>query len=250
MKTRNILLIVEGKITEVEMFEKLGQLFLDKRTQLKFFVYKSNIYSLYHKIKEYDEFTDTISILKDLATNSKDKAVLNGKFSEIYLVFDYDPQETAYSDEKIMEMVNLFSDETEFGKLYINYPMMESYKDHKNFDLSEFVSKRVDLENLSSESYKAYIEENGYKRSIDKYTQRHFKLLCKINACKTNYILNQKIKFPTKQEYEVFLEQKWILEMQIDSKNSEGSFYVLNTSSMFLLDYFGDKYYREISAIK
>ena len=232
------------------MFAKLGQLFLDNKTQLKFFVYKSNIYSLYHKIKEYDEFTDTISILKDLATDSKDREVLSGKFSEIYLVFDYDPQETAYSDEKIMEMVQLFSDETEFGKLYINYPMMESYRDHKNFDLSEFVPKRVDLENLSSESYKAYIEENGYKRNIDKYTQRHFKLLCKINACKANYILNQKIKFPTKQEYEVFLGQKWILAKQIVLKNNESSFYVLNTSSMFLLDYFGDKYYREINDIK
>ena len=250
MKTRNILLIVEGKITEVEMFEKLGQLFLDNRTQLKFLVYKSNIYSLYHKIKEYEEFTDTISVLRDLATDSNEKAVLNGKFSEIYLVFDYDPQETAYSDGKIMEMVSLFSDETEFGKLYINYPMMESYKDHKNFDLNDFANKKVDLENLSSESYKAYIEESGYKRNIDKYTQRHFKLLCKINACKANHILREEIKFPTKQEYELYLGQKWILAKQIVLKNSEGRFYVLNTSSMFLLDYFGDKYYREISAIK
>ena len=35
-------------------------------------------------------------------------------------------------NKKIKQMINFFDNETEHGKLYINYPMIESYKHFKN----------------------------------------------------------------------------------------------------------------------
>lgn len=246
MKNRNILLIVEGETTEVEVFNKIGALFFDRKTKLIFYPYKSNIYSLYQKIKEYDELTSTIEILKEIAPNKKMRSILNINFSEIFLIFDFDPQEPAYSDRKIIELTSLFDNETEFGKLYINYPMMESLRDHNNFDLINYLSRHVSLENLSSDSYKDYIKKNGYKKNLDKMTIRHFKKLSKLNITKTNYILNNKKEMPDFNDYHRISNQMLILDKQLSQKNSKNEISVLNTCMMFIVDYFGEKYYKDI----
>lgn len=249
MKNRNILLIVEGEITEVEVFNKISALFFDRKTKLIFYPYKSNIYSLYQKIKEYDELTSTIEILKEIAPNKKMRSVLNINFSEIYLIFDFDPQEPAYSDVKIKELTSLFDNETEFGKLYINYPMMESFRDHNNFDLMDYLSRSISLENLTSNNYKKFIIENGYKKNLDKLTIRHFKKLSKLNITKANYIINNNKEMPNFNDYYNISNQKSILDKQIIQKKSQNRIYVLNTCMMFIVDYFSKKIYKDIKKI-
>lgn len=246
LKTRNILLIVEGEVTEINVFDKIGDLFFDKTTKLDFFAYKSNIYSLYQKIKEYKEYTTTIDILKEIATDKKSKKLLNKKFSEIYLIFDFDPQEPAYSDKKIIELVNFFNDEIEFGKLYINYPMMESFRDHTNFNIKDFLNRKVKIDGLTSEIYKSYITQNGYKRNIANMTIRHFKLLSKMNIIKSNFIINNSKTMPEYSNFEHISNQLNILMKQIEIKNSTNSIFVLNTCMMFIIDYFGQRYYGDL----
>lgn len=246
MKNRNILLLVEGEVAEVKAFERIGELFFDKNTQLRFFAYKSNIYSLYQKIIADEEFTSTIGILKEIATTKEDRKILNLKFSEIYLIFDFDPQEPAYSDKKIKDLVALFNNETEFGKLYVNYPMMESMRDHHNFDINDFLYRTVQLEGLSSEGYKDYIKKHGYQRAISNLTEKHFKKMSKINIIKTNYMICNKMNFPALDEFVYVTNQNNILDIQIKEKNTKNLFFVLNTCMFFLVDYFGQKYYNDI----
>ena len=60
----------------------------------------------------------------------KDKR-LDTLFSQVFLFFDYDFQNRigAQKVNNILdEMLDFFDDETENGKLYINYPMIESLK--------------------------------------------------------------------------------------------------------------------------
>ena len=70
MKIRNILLIVEGERTEVDVFNRIGSLFFDKKTKFQFYVYGTNLYSLYKKIKKDAGFTSTIGALKEMPGNS------------------------------------------------------------------------------------------------------------------------------------------------------------------------------------
>ncbi len=246
LKSRNILLLVEGKVTEVEVFKQIGKLFFDKNTKLIFFAYQSNIYSLYQKIKDYDEFTSTIDILKEIATTKEDIDTLKLKFSEIYLIFDFDPQEPAYSDIKIKELVQTFNNETEFGKLYINYPMMESMRDHKNFDVKDFLQRTVSLIGLSSKGYKEHIANTGYSKSINSMTVRHLKKMSKLNIIKANHMVYNEDRFPPFDDFEYIANQKTILEKQINEKNTTNTFFVLNTCMFFIVDYFGQKYYDDI----
>lgn len=242
-------MIVEGEVTEVEVFNRIGNLFFDRKTKLNFYPYKSNLYSLYQKIEEYEEMTSTIEILKEIAPNKKSRSILNKNFSEIYLIFDFDPQESAYSDSKIKKLALRFNNETEFGKLYINYPMMESMRDHHNFDINEYLQKRVQLQGLSSESYKFHISHNGYNKPTTKMTIKHFKLLTKMNVIKANNILTDSKVLPEYSQYQDISNQINILLKQIEEKNKSRSFYVLNTCMFFIIDYFGQKIFKDIKKV-
>lgn len=43
-------------------------------------------------------------------------------------MFDYERHDPKFSEEKIVRMQNYFQDTTDVGKLYLNYPMIESYQ--------------------------------------------------------------------------------------------------------------------------
>lgn len=250
MKTRNILLVVEGRVTEVEFFSRFGELFFDNKTKLVFYPYSSNVYSLYHRLKNYEDMTDTIAVLKEMATTEEQKNLLKRKFAEIYLIFDYDPQETAYSDEKIRAMLSLFDNETELGKIYINYPMMESFRDHRNFSTQDYLKRSISIKDISSEQYKLYVRDIGWNKNIAQITERHFKMLCRMNIIKSNFILYSQNKMPEQINCSLCTNQEQILNKEIELKNEEDTVTVLNTCTFFLLDYFGDKYYRDIANAK
>ena len=60
----------------------------------------------------------------------KDKR-LDTLFSQVFLFFDYDFQNrigTQKVNNILDEMLDFFDDETENGKLYINYPMIEIHQ--------------------------------------------------------------------------------------------------------------------------
>ena len=56
-------------------------------------------------------------------------------FSEVYLFFDYDAHQTNLRKEDdadaVAQMLESFDNETENGKLYISYPMVEALRDYK-----------------------------------------------------------------------------------------------------------------------
>ena len=64
--------------------------------------------------------------------------------SETYLFFDYDFQNTQLTLEEInlrvQSMLELFTDETDDGKLYINYPMIESIRYTKELPDEDYVN--------------------------------------------------------------------------------------------------------------
>ncbi len=64
------------------------------------------------------------------------------QIAEIYLFFDYDKHASNSSDEKIKKMLEVFDNETEKGKLYISYPMIEAIKHiRRELDFKDTVAK-------------------------------------------------------------------------------------------------------------
>lgn len=94
-----------------------------------------NIYMLWKKLKADDFDTDIIEVLRE--SNKKIREQLEGlsrdDFSEVFLFFDYDVHQTnlgkADDGDVINQMLESFDNETENGKLYISYPMVEALRD-------------------------------------------------------------------------------------------------------------------------
>ena len=96
---------------------------------------RENIYMLWKKLKADDFDTDIIEVLRE--SNKKIREQLEGlsrdDFSEVFLFFDYDAHQTnlGKSDDGdvINHMLESFDNETENGKLYISYPMVEALRE-------------------------------------------------------------------------------------------------------------------------
>ena len=171
-KKEFIAIISEGEKTEKQIINNLENNFTTFSNKIIFLSYKANIYNLFREIEE-DEDIDIISLLKEKQIKANkirndveniDVSNINSDdISQIYLFFDYDGHTENASDEEIVKMLNKFDNETENGKLYISYPMVEALKHLKKDKLDinnylveaktkinykNFVSQNTDYENL------------------------------------------------------------------------------------------------------
>lgn len=128
MSEKNILLIVEGERREKEFFNQVSKTF---GLEFTIYTYKTNIYSLYSRLKNYDFNADIIGVLKELNSKQPNEVFLDKRFAYVYLIFDFDIQHNSqpglfdYSNLKkninqLKEMANYFNNETDptIGKLY------------------------------------------------------------------------------------------------------------------------------------
>ena len=123
-----ILLITEGKKSEPKLFNKIITLF-EIEEDISIYQYQSSIYSLYDYIKNNYDLNNTNS--------EQYLEILNQRFTDIILIFDFEPHDPKFNDEVLLQLSQHFQDETGYGLLLINYPMHESYKHYQYFQSEE-----------------------------------------------------------------------------------------------------------------
>jgi hypothetical protein len=115
----------------------------------KMLIYGTNIYQLYNDIvKEYGEewAEENMDIDLPFVISKKqypDKLRYKEDFTNIILVFDYERHDTNFSEEKILKMQRCFVDAADMGRLYINYPMIESYRHLCQLPDDDFAERKV-----------------------------------------------------------------------------------------------------------
>jgi hypothetical protein len=131
-----VLFIFEGPKLEKSITDNLTKFFVNENAIITC-AYCTTIYKMYAEISK-DEDLDTFNLLKEIEVNKeKLKDFKRSDFAQIYMFFDYDGHATNASDKKIKELLDFFNEETEKGKLYISYPMVEALKHIENFDTFE-----------------------------------------------------------------------------------------------------------------
>lgn len=235
-----ILFVFEGERAEKQITQNLVNCQIIK-DDIILYAFCGDIYQFYDKIKSYDfdeldETTyDIFTDLKNLDTNKDLKKIKRKEISGIYLFFDYDGHSNYANDDKIAEMLEFFDEETENGKLFISYPMVESIKHIlkiKDFkDVSINCRQNINYKNLVSENCdKKYIQINKYDKAI-------WKELITAHLYKMNYITNDDYSFPTQthSQIDIFNKQK---QKFIDKDNKVS---VLSAFPIFIHDYFGNE---------
>ena len=97
------------------------------------------------------------------------KKIFDYRYSDILLIFDLDPQDPAFTADKILEMVSFFVESSDMGKLYLNYPMVEAFYHMKDIPDAAYDSYTATLEELRNRKYKERVNRENRNHDYSKF---------------------------------------------------------------------------------
>lgn len=247
MPNNKILFIVEGETDEVNF---LGQLYSqwNRRQKYEIYSYKTNIHVLAQVL--YDEYpnfeedeVDIKLLLCSMEQDSSQKEILLNKYRDVYLIFDFEPQHDNTHFDTVRRMLCFFDDSTNHGKLFINYPMMQSYKDFSKLPDDSFANKCVSIE--EARNYKQLVGERSLYSDLTKYTYNTFVSIAVHHIKKANSILNSIYDIPLVDDFLKWSSQS-IYDEQTSFLNIEKKIWVLNTCVFLIIDYSPNRFFSTI----
>lgn len=169
------------------------------------YVYETNLHIfanfLFERYLNDSKFTfnalDILQVLKEY----RNEPVLFKKYTDILLVFDFDPQDSRFDIHKVRKLINIFSD-------------------------SDFNNKVIDKEVLYRKGYKSLVKNTSVIKSISNIDDSNLFIIIKHTYSKTLFLTDGKSK-----DYNLLLE----IENEMLEKHNKIS--VINTSMLFTRDY-------------
>lgn len=267
---KHIAFIYEGVSAEDKLLANMQKTYFSEFSDVYIFNLPAdgNVYMLWKKLVE-DEFeTNVIDLLKEMSSEAKgrieEKGLKASQFSEIYLFFDYDGHAAQFSEETIEQandlckslgmkevknkrdllerMLVVFDNETEQGKLYVSYPMVESIKE---INAKETTYNRLYLMLEDIQDYKSSFEGPTDYGNYSIITKEMWGTACAASVKRASLIVRN-----TEQcTYEQFIQQVTQLEIYHAEKqyyiNNPNGYYlaILNSVPLFLVEYFNEEFY-------
>lgn len=248
MHNNKILFIVEGENDEVLFIKKMLSV-CNPNIVYEIYSYCCNIHVLSQILyNEYPDFeVDEIDIQLVLKSKEKDeekKKLLEQRFRDIFLVFDFDPQHDHTHFDTIGRMLQYFDDSSNHGKLFINYPMMQSYKHFSTLPDDTF--KLLSVASTECVNYKQLVGNMSSYTDINAYTYKTFISLLVHHMRKANYILTGNYCLPSYEEYLSWNSAK-IYDIQCKALSETGNVYVLNTCIFIYSDFQPQSFFRNVN---
>lgn len=261
------LFIVEGIRREKDFFLRIQEAF---HLDMEIVPFCGNIPMLYDEMARTEFLSDVRKLLLAKTTDSGQREVLQATYSDIYMIFDLDPQHGVVQQEgesveaalrrnaecvfgKALEMASRLNNSTDptLGKLYINYPSIESFRDADDFFDPQYSSRFVSLGELCRQfggcGYKS-ISSRGrlaQGKHLSGYSERDFSRLATMNVYKLKRVVDGLWDALPYEEFRMKSDQSFVLRKQREIVRSDLSLGVLNTSLFFLFDYKGEAYYNQ-----
>lgn len=233
---KSVLLIVEGERAEKRLMEALFDMFFPQ-TSAKVYSYCTTLHELAGSLfvdGMMDEDLDILQVLRESVSGPEDRRLLYARYTDIYLVFDMDPHYQKSDLDRLAKMICFFQDSTDEGRLYINYPMVESYRHMPVLDGSFF---QLQVENKDIPRYKELVNREGsvLLRNMSKIDRRTFLRVIALHLRKYRLLTENSDGIPGVGEYLQLSFQK-LLEEQV-SAYGKGYVHVLNTSPFSVVDH-------------
>lgn len=244
MGKSKILLLVEGEKVEEELFQHFYNLYGIENVEIV--AYKTHVYAFYNRLKnDYAdnegnidfEFIDLPLFLNDYLKLGGEDLLNESDFRDIILIFDFDPHDSQFDQNKLNILLESFSDSTGRGKLYLNYPMIESFKHVSSLEDHLFNESSVPIEILKerrrgTSAYKALVDSSSFIDRIGDIDKSIANGLMKLHNDKLNYLLESK-------NYEDGNKYKLFCSVQCEKLINENLIWVLNTSLLHMLEEYG-----------
>ncbi len=231
---RRILLLVEGARTDARLMERLLAIYnIDAKYEIV--SYGTNIYTLYSEMFAENDpsMVDLLQILKAREIDPRKKAIFDAFYSDILLIFDFDPQAPDFSLEKIRHMSEYFVESSDMGKLYLNYPMVEAFYHMSSIPDKQYNNRFATLEELKSGTYKMRVNKENRNHDYTKFAT---------DRVECNVVIRQNIDKARNLTHEERVPeyipgQEHILTAQLSLITEEYKVAVLSTCPFFIPDY-------------
>lgn len=200
---KKVLFIVEGEKDEEKLLKSLFNSF-SVNEQYELIPIKHNISMIFDKIKDLSEGSNTehvdfIQVFKSILISEKREQeclLLDAKIPYRYLFFDLDAQHNSFNFKNVKDMLDYFNDETEEGKLLINYPQFEAFRDYQEpIPDPAFMDKMFSF--TSGYTYKQTVHKRGTNKNYSKYSKNDYGAIITQNMCKLNYIIDGRYERPS-----------------------------------------------------
>ncbi len=236
--SKRMLLIVEGPSDEEVLIKKLWDRF-DKGADYEIVTYKTNVYVLMRALfidGVIDEDLDLVRLLRSEDNPSGIRLDRSEKFTDVFMVFDLDPQDPNADLDMLGKMLRFFDDSTSKGKLFINYPMMQSYRHITGQNDPGFKDRMVPA-NIGRR-YKSMVDKEAWNRlkQINRLNRDTLRWIIELHLSKMSYIVNGSFEIPSYRAYKN-MTGDLVLRKQLEVIRIQGSVYVLNTSMFLIVDY-------------
>jgi hypothetical protein len=251
----HILFVFEGERSEKKIIDAIQQhqLLLPAGKVRINSCFCADIHQLCAEL-EQDEFLDLFSLLKEKKGNERALgSFTSNDFSSIYLFFDYDPQAALTKDgeldsdkldqfnERIKKLIDYFNQETENGKIFISYPMLEAIKySEMCCNLECFLNHKVSHSVSFKKHMNALCEsQECYYNNIKTYNMEIWKKIFELHCIKANYITSDSKEFPNDI---MEIEQNKIFEKICNLKQVP----VLSSIPLMVANYYGIIAFKEL----
>lgn len=239
-----ILFIFEGAAYEPPLYEGIKALFFPRSNDQVLCSFCSSIYTFYKRLKDdFDGFGDVVDILKAEKEKTDPTSEIfkykSSDFESIYLFFDYDfyRDDLDRKNTQVKELLQYFNEETENGKLFISYPMIESIQYTKELPDNQYHTYIVSRDDSVGEKFKkearTFCAYQGYAYLKEETNWKH---LIHQNVCKANMLTTGVLSLPKSKDD---IGQRLIFDAQLKKYViPQNMVAILNAFPMFLYDYF------------
>lgn len=244
-----ILFVFEGAKAEPKVFESIRKLFLNEE-EIGIVKYGTDLPTLYKKLKDNDYDLFRVLPLKENSIEVADNQRIDTMFSQIYLFFDYDFQNSKLPPEEldniIKEMLDYFDEETENGKLYVNYPMVESLKYTKEMPDVNYNNYTVSRHGCADGKFKsaseafAYAAAKAYRfidisKTAEDEVKKNWSDLIDQNTKKANFVCND--CNDTVSDIEQITQARLFDAQKTKYVDANDEVAILNSFPLFLFEY-------------
>lgn len=249
MKAGRIAFVVEGANCEPKIVNNIKNLFHFYSILIIDLPLGNNIYNLYQCLKKDDFETDIIEIIREKGGKAAAqlKNLTRDDFQEIYLFFDFDIQEinhhTGWTEEHacaiVADMLCAFDNETETGKLYISYPMVEALVDTKKGCLPATGQCLYPVNHDDLKNYKKNVNNANPKcTNLSKYDEIRWRFICASFIQRCFCLMNIHDALSVRSYKKQHISPHKLFEKEQHFVLQHFQIFILSAFPEFLLDYF------------
>ena len=237
--------IVEGVARDYRFIGEMTRCFFTGKYDAKVIRLPTemNVYMLYSLLKDDDFESDVIEVLRERSQviDNELAGISRQQIDEVFLFFDFDAhQNNLPSDtntEKVLKiMLSVFDNETENGKLYISYPMIEALYDVVDLECRSNTDCFVQVKDFPE-----YKRLSAERNSLPSRTLRiqEWKMILSIFGLRISCLFDKQIDY---QDYSG-IEPSIIYYRQMELYDQCGQCFVLSALPEFLYDYFREDFW-------